>query len=566
MQGTLKLTAAFSLFGLSAFLASTASASILPPNDLHLRDNPSILANITEEEFNQIINEAVEIYKPLAAAHGATLKSNNLWTNTTVNASAQQNGKDWIINMYGGLARRAEVTPDGFAMVVCHELGHHFGGFAFYGGSDWASSEGQSDYFATQSCARQIWRSQVAENAAYATQVSGTEKDKCDSVWSVQNDRNLCYRTVAAGKSLATLLSALNNGGVPSTDTPDRTQVRTTQTSHPQAQCRLDTYFAGSLCKVEFDETVIPGRYHPQGQTSLAAEEVAAQSSCMAATGWLAGNRPRCWFAPKLEFQALRFGTTNLQDLGNENGAAEPGEALHVSFGLSNGSQTASTNVSGVLSSPTQGVNIVSANARWPDLEAGGDAQFSTEPFKVQLAPTLQCGQTFDLELAASSSQGQNTIKKSFLVGKLVDSRVGENDTAMEIPDNNRSGITSTIASELSGNATKLKVDLAIAHSFPADLTVTLVSPAGKQVRVYPAQGAALSNVKAVKGLRKGLGKGLSQGIYQTFDVNIAATETQGNWQLKVVDKSARDVGTLEKWGLSVSKAECASMSSLASK
>ena len=27
--------------------------------------------------------------------------------------------------MYGGLARRAEVTEDGFAMVLCHELGHH---------------------------------------------------------------------------------------------------------------------------------------------------------------------------------------------------------------------------------------------------------------------------------------------------------------------------------------------------------------------------------------------------------------------------------------------------------
>ncbi|MCA2959686.1 MAG: proprotein convertase P-domain-containing protein [Silvanigrellales bacterium] len=566
MQGTLKLTAAFSLFALSSLAASPAWASILPPNDLHLRDNPSILANMTEEQFNDIINEVVAIYKPLAAAQGATLKTNNLWSNTTVNASAQQNGNEWIINMYGGLARRAEVTPDGFAMVVCHELGHHFGGFVFYGNNDWASSEGQSDYFATQSCARQIWRSQLAENAAYASEVTGTEKQKCDGTWSTGNDRNLCYRTVAAGKSLATLLSALNNGGVPKTDTPDRTQVRTTLTSHPQAQCRLDTYFAGSLCKAEFDENVIPARNHPSGQTSIAAEEVAAQSSCMAATGWVSGNRPRCWFAPKMDFQALRFGSTDLRDKGNGNGAADPGESLQVRFALSNGTQTATTNVTGVLSTPTAGVSIVGAQARWPDLPVGSDPKFSNEAFAVQLAPTLKCGQTFDLELAASSAQGQMTISKTFLVGKLVESALGANETRTEIPDNDKAGIESTISSEKGGNATSAKVELAIAHPFPSDLTISLVSPEGTEARVYPQQGTSLAVLKASKGLRKALAKGLAQGIYQTFDVQLATANSKGDWKLKVIDKAARDVGTLEKWGLTLSKAECAGPSAVASK
>ena len=70
----------------------------------------------------------------------------------TVNANASQRGRTWIVNMYGGLARRPEITPDGFAMVLCHELGHHMGGFPFVSG--WAANEGQSDLFATLSCGR----------------------------------------------------------------------------------------------------------------------------------------------------------------------------------------------------------------------------------------------------------------------------------------------------------------------------------------------------------------------------------------------------------------------------
>jgi subtilisin-like proprotein convertase family protein len=72
--------------------------------------------------------------------------------------------------------------------------------------------------------------------------------------------------------------------------------------------------------------------------------------------------------------------------------------------------------------------------------------------------------------------------------------------------------------------------------------------------------------LKASKGLRKALAKGLAQGIYQTFDVQLATANSKGDWKLKVIDKAARDVGTLEKWGLTLSKAECAGPSAVASK
>lgn len=280
-------------------ISSWAHASILPPNDLHLEDNFEMIANMTESEFKDIINNVVGYYKEPAAKYKATIKVNALWTNATVNASAQQLGNSWVINMYGGLARRPEVTPDGFAMVVCHELGHHFAGFSFKG-STWAANEGQSDYFATHSCARRIWGKQKEINAEFRTQVGDFEKSKCDEAYTEQSDRDLCYRTSAAGFSLANLLSKLGNSSEPRFDTPDARKVTRTNDNHPAAQCRLDTYFQGALCGKAFDPMLIPGKKHERGQGSLQAEEESAKYTCTELDATTLGLRPTCWYRSRL--------------------------------------------------------------------------------------------------------------------------------------------------------------------------------------------------------------------------------------------------------------------------
>lgn len=282
------------------FLAfGPAQATILPPNDLYLEDDIHRLdANIDEETFHRIINDIVAIYQPLVREHGAELKSRNNWTSRTVNASAQQSGSNWYINMYGGLARRPEVTPDGFALVVCHELGHHLAGFPLKGGR-WAANEGQSDYFATQSCARVIWEGELEINSSFESRVNAIAKEKCDETWQAFEDRHLCYRSAMAGDSLAKLLGSLRNT-VPEFETPSEKVVSRTSDYHPEAQCRHDTYFHGALCSIEFDPRVIPGRNHSKGQQSQEAEEEAARYSCTRSQGFETGTRRLCWFKPSL--------------------------------------------------------------------------------------------------------------------------------------------------------------------------------------------------------------------------------------------------------------------------
>lgn len=285
------LSAIFLTCGLAI---SEARATILPKNDLHLQDRLTN-GNITEQQFNEISDKIVEMWKPLAKLHGAELTVEKRWRDSTVNAYANQQGNQWRVHMFGGLARRPEVTADGFALVVCHELGHHFGGYAFHEGT-WAASEGQSDYWATQTCARRIWGKSLEKNAALVRKSRPHLADACDSVWKTPDEKNLCARVTEAGLSLAKLLGALGGEVPPRIDTRDKSEVKKTNTAHPRAQCRLDTYLHGALCTQSFDLKIIPGKHGDSNSNTAEAELESARYSCMERNNFKVGYRPRCWF------------------------------------------------------------------------------------------------------------------------------------------------------------------------------------------------------------------------------------------------------------------------------
>ncbi|MCR4295075.1 MAG: hypothetical protein NUW21_06040, partial [Elusimicrobia bacterium] len=100
----------------------------VPQNDMKIPMGSFEAKGITEVQFNEVMDRVEAIYAPEIAARGGRLVLKRLWSNPTVNASAQRSGKDYILNMYGGLARHESITQDGMALVACHEMGHHIGG------------------------------------------------------------------------------------------------------------------------------------------------------------------------------------------------------------------------------------------------------------------------------------------------------------------------------------------------------------------------------------------------------------------------------------------------------
>lgn len=89
-----------------------------------------------------------------------TMEENYWWFLNVSHASYvySESGATKTHNIYlmGGLAREPYMTPDGLALIGCHELGHGIAGEPFKDtsgvGGGIISTEGQSDFFATKEC------------------------------------------------------------------------------------------------------------------------------------------------------------------------------------------------------------------------------------------------------------------------------------------------------------------------------------------------------------------------------------------------------------------------------
>lgn len=208
-------------------------------------------SGIDQKEFNDVLDEVFKIYEPVFKEHDAEFVIQRFWKDSTVNAYAFREGNKWNIAMYGGLARHKEVTRDGFMLVACHEIGHHLGAFPRGG---WASNEGNSDYYGTLKCLRRIWEGLGSDSIDVVAnmKVDKFAAEKCESQWQKETDQAVCKRASMAGKGLARLLAVLGGQDMPEFDTPDTSVVTKTSHSHPAAQCRLDTYFHGALCTVNW--------------------------------------------------------------------------------------------------------------------------------------------------------------------------------------------------------------------------------------------------------------------------------------------------------------------------
>ena len=284
-KAALPLVAATALLSLLAVSPRPAPRdSFLPPNNLKIPIGAFGDKSISKEDYDAVMDRVQAIYEPIVAARGGHLVINRLWDDETVNASAEQNGQDWVINMYGGLARHPAITQDGMALVACHELGHHLGGAPKYGG-DWASNEGEADYYANAKCLHRIFadsRAKVFSRMASDDQVA---KKACAASYKKSGDRSLCERSTAAGMSVTQLFRALRSQDAqPHFDTPDPTVVTTMFDDHPDTQCRLDTYYQASLCAVPFSKDI--------------SNTNAADGACTASQGFKQGMRPRCWYLP----------------------------------------------------------------------------------------------------------------------------------------------------------------------------------------------------------------------------------------------------------------------------
>jgi hypothetical protein len=283
LLATLTMSLSFSTFTFAC--DSKGTSGFLPKNNLSIPVGDKAANTMTEEKFLAIVGRVEKVYSPIVAAKGATLFMNNAWNDSTVNASAQQIGTTWQVNMYGGLARHKMTTDDGFMMVVCHELGHHLGGAPRYDqNTDWAANEGQADYFAGLKCMRRVLESDDNIAAVAKMTIDAEATKQCSLVYKSAAEIALCQRVAMAGKSLGMLLGDLGGNSNVNFNTPDKKTVKTTNDAHPAAQCRLDTYFQSMLCDKSISEEL--------------SKDDPIPGTCIKRDGYTRGPRPLCWYKP----------------------------------------------------------------------------------------------------------------------------------------------------------------------------------------------------------------------------------------------------------------------------
>lgn len=264
----------------------TLCQGFLPENKMNIPVGVKTAGGITQEQFNQVMDRMEKLYSPEIERLGGKLKINRLWSNGTVNASANRSGTSWVLNMYGGLARHAATNFEGMALVACHEMGHHLGGAPKYGGQgslDWASNEGQADYYSALKCLRRFFAEDDNKAILANMTIDPLAEKSCVEQFANEQDQLLCKRTSIGGQSVAMLFKSLSNQTVvPQFGTPDPRKVQQTNDDHPATQCRMDTFFAGMRCPVDVNSKLDESDYR--------------QGSCYSPHDPV-GFRPACWFA-----------------------------------------------------------------------------------------------------------------------------------------------------------------------------------------------------------------------------------------------------------------------------
>jgi hypothetical protein len=163
------------------------------------------------------------------------------------NAQAIQFFGSKAILISDGFAQMENITTDDFGLIICHELGHHFGGAPYFpaseGNSVWASAEGVADFWAARTC---------FPNVIDRLPVVEVQKDDETAHFCtrqvIQTPLKTCWRTIQSSLFISRLHSALNREKTtPQLSTPEIRQVETTNVSYPSPQCRLDTFVAGVI-------------------------------------------------------------------------------------------------------------------------------------------------------------------------------------------------------------------------------------------------------------------------------------------------------------------------------
>lgn len=139
----------------------------------------------------------------------------------------------------------------------------------------------------------------------------------------------------------------------------------------------------------------------------------------------------------------------------------------------------------------------------------------------------------------ASANSAQATATTSACGGGGNQVLTFSSTPATAIPDNNTTGLTSTINVPDSMTITSVSVNVGITHTYQGDLEVALIGPDNTTVLLHNLTGAGADNINTTYNITTRSAQALT-----AFNTK----NTSGAWKLRVRDLASADTGTLNSW------------------
>lgn len=235
---------------------SLSFAHELPPHARYqiLTTDPTS-STVTQKSFNSIPHI---IY----SQHYLDLKKNQLevtintdWETPYFSAWVKDEApKKFSINFWGGIVRIPGMNDNGLALIACHEMGHLLGGEprsklpAFL----WATSEGQSDYYASSICLKRYFERQFDLGRLDEPQVQKSLYTRCRTKYPETKNFLICLNIMNGIEAFTKILTHLDSQKREINFSKKSPAAKFTNVnSYPEPQCRTEILIAGNFCSPE---------------------------------------------------------------------------------------------------------------------------------------------------------------------------------------------------------------------------------------------------------------------------------------------------------------------------
>jgi hypothetical protein len=198
------------------------------------------------KSLEQVIAAVNTEYSGELKARNLTLQFSFQSEDSSLDAWTTRKGNVATIFITEGLMSFSTLTRDGLALLVCHEVGHYFGGFP-YRDVDF-SVEGQADLYATGVCLKRVL-GELEINFPSPRDVPKEFRRKCHKRYQQKENRGICEQSLLAAYQIYGIfqLTANHPRNEEAAFASERGNGETSDylLGYPSLRCRLKTWLMG---------------------------------------------------------------------------------------------------------------------------------------------------------------------------------------------------------------------------------------------------------------------------------------------------------------------------------